>query len=334
MNGITDSSKRWIGIDGGGTKTSCVIGDRNGHILGASLTASSNIHSNSHHHVKERLLHLIIDVMQKTDVSYDQIEVIQMCLSGCDRESDKHTVRQFFQGTEFEKKISIANDAIAALYAGTAGAPGIVLIAGTGSIAYGLSKDENNPVRIGGWGYLLGDEGSGYHIGQMALKSVLKSFDGRGSNTLLTTMLMEHFEIQNIQEIIPIIYGDQFTRTLIGSLAEIVMKADESGDTVAKNILKQAVLEKCLIVKAAINQMDEEEMSIVLHGGLFSNDRYKKMFCIQLNSEMNTKLNIINPDIPPVAGAYILALKQSNIPISQKVKNQLREHYQPAADRC
>ncbi|MDZ5710997.1 BadF/BadG/BcrA/BcrD ATPase family protein [Jeotgalibacillus haloalkalitolerans] len=329
MNRIANGAKRWIGIDGGGTKTSCVIGDCKGNILGTSLTGSSNIHSNSHHQVKERLLQLITDVMQKTDVSIDQIAVIQLCLSGCDRESDKKQIRGFFQGTNFEKKINIANDAIAALYAGTAGAPGIVLIAGTGSIAYGLSKDQSNPVRVGGWGYLLGDEGSGYHIGQMALTSVLKSFDGRGPHTLLTTMLADHFEIRNIQEIIPIIYGDQYTRTLIGSLAEIVMKAEASGDGVAAGILKQAVIEKCLIVKAAISQMKEKDITIVLHGGLFTNDRYKKKFCTQLKSELNTEVNMIESHLPPVAGAYILALQQSDIQINQKVKDQLKEYYQP-----
>ncbi|MFB1081890.1 N-acetylglucosamine kinase [Jeotgalibacillus sp. JSM ZJ347] len=330
MSRVANGTKRWIGIDGGGTKTSCVIGDCEGKILATSLTGSSNIHSNPHHQVKERLLQLITDVMQKTDISIDQIAGIQLCLSGCDRESDKKHIREFFRGTKFEKKIGIANDAIAALYAGTAGAPGIVLIAGTGSIAYGLSKDQSNPVRVGGWGYLLGDEGSGYHIGQMALTSVLKSFDGRGPHTLLTTMLMEHFEIKNIQEIIPIIYGDQYTRTLIASLAEIVMKAEASGDGVAADILEQAVIEKCFIVKAAISQMKENEIPIVLHGGLFSNDRYKKKFCTQLRSELNTEVNMIESHLPPVAGAYILALQQSEMQIDQKVQNQIKEYYQPA----
>jgi N-acetylglucosamine kinase-like BadF-type ATPase len=325
-----DSSKRFIGVDGGGTKTACVIGDGCGHILAECYGESSNIKSRPRDEVQQELWTLIGRVLELSNSETSQLSGIFLGLAGADRPEDREQIVKFLEarlaGTV---PITVHNDAITALSAGTWGEAGIVLISGTGSIAYGYLPDTDKHVRAGGWGYLLGDEGSGFDIGKKALTAVMKQHDGRGERTKLTELVLSHWSLTDPNRIITHVYAQSNARTAMAEVSKLVVIAAKSGDLIALAIIHEAInelVEMAVTVKRRLYQMqpgaENDALPLVLSGGVFSDD----WFMSQLGEHADIRtsgLVISRLRIPPVAGCYILALKQGGIRISDTVKNRI-----------
>ena len=164
----------------------------------------------------------------------------------------------------------VVNDALVALEAGAPGAPGVVLIAGTGSIAYGRN-DHNQAARAGGWGYMLGDEGSGYWIGRAALRAVLREADRRGPATRLTGLLLNYYGVSRAQDLIAQVYHGSLRPSAIAALAQCVMGAFSDGDSVAIGILRSAAdqLESAALSVARRLELIGSDFPFVLSGGIF-----------------------------------------------------------------
>nr|WP_106779575.1 BadF/BadG/BcrA/BcrD ATPase family protein [Lysinibacillus timonensis] len=322
MQITTEKTKRWIGIDGGGTKTSCVIGDERGLILAYAAGDASNIQGIAHQKVRATLLHLIEKVMVDSNSTIEQIERINLCLAGADRERDRIIIRNFFKQSVYESKVHITNDAKAAFVAGTWGESGILLIAGTGSIVYAMSKETGQTIRVGGWGYLLGDEGSGFYIGKRALNAVLKAFDKRAPQTLLTDCLLKHFQISDIRDLISI-YKDELLVPKIAKLAKYVMEAAKVEDAVAKCILRDSINELIEMVKAGYDQINYQAPLLVLHGGLFLDPYFKELFKSTLSTNLQN-MKIVQPELPAVVGAYILSLIDNGQIVNEELKRNVK----------
>ncbi|KIY23858.1 MULTISPECIES: BadF/BadG/BcrA/BcrD ATPase family protein [Mesobacillus] len=317
------TTKRWIAVDGGGTKTICVIGDEQGHILSKAIGVASNIHTISHQKVYKTLTDIMERVIVDSGSILEQIESIYLCLAGADRDNDKWIIKNLFKNTVYEQKIKIKNDAQAALASGTWGESGLILIAGTGSIVYGISTTTGKSTRVGGWGFLLGDEGSGFYIGQRALKAVMKSYDDRGPKTELTTLILNHFQLQHVPELVRIYSGENIVPN-IAKLSKIVFSAAKNEDPVALEILENAVNELIKMVEAASQkQFESKEDVLVLHGGLFSDSLFKNLFLGKLKS-IHQNFKIVQPEIPAVIGAYLLGIRESGIIIDEKIKKNIR----------
>jgi N-acetylglucosamine kinase-like BadF-type ATPase len=318
-----DTKKRLIGIDGGGSKTSCVIGDEQGNILSFAMGTSSNIHGIPPQKVYQTLTQLIYKVMKDSKSTIHQIEAIHLCLAGADREHDQKVIKDLFNNTLYERKIKIRNDAEAALASGTWGHSGILLIAGTGSIVYVVCNETNTKMRVGGWGYLLGDEGSGFYIGQRALRAILKAYDFRGQETDLTSLVLNHFKIQQAPELLKLYSVENFVPE-IARISQIVLEAAKKEDAVAINILEDAVLELVQMVKVAYKHQSQiKESLLVLHGGLFSDDYFKILFVKSLEQVIGD-IQIVLPEIPAVIGAYLLAMKDSGLIIDDNIKRNIK----------
>ena len=312
--------RKWIGIDGGGTKTSCVIGDENGRLLAFTLGTSSNIHSISHQKVFQTLERVILQVLKDSKSSIEQIETIYLCLAGADSEWDKATINSLFENTVYENKIVIKNDADAALAAGTWGEAGFLIIAGTGSIAYGVTDDFNTRFRVGGWGYLFGDEGSGFYIGKRAIQAVLKSFDSMGPKTLLSDLILPHFHFTEPQQLLSLYNTEHFVAK-IAELSKYVFEAAGNQDVIAMDIMEDAIEELIIMVETVYEKVDNNSNPLlVLHGGLFSNKDFEKRFRDKLKKASTKDSKIISPKIPAVIGAYLLAIKNSGWIIDDEVK--------------
>ncbi|MDI7741911.1 BadF/BadG/BcrA/BcrD ATPase family protein [Lysinibacillus fusiformis] len=315
--------KKWIGIDGGGTKTSCVIGDEKGNLLAFAIGTSSNIHSIPAKEVLNTLEKVINQVLKESRSSIGEVEAIYLCLAGADRERDKSIIKSLFENTVYEHKIIIKNDADAALAAGTWGESGLLLIAGTGSIAYGVTSDFSKNIRVGGWGYLFGDEGSGFFIGKKAVQSVLKSYDTREPKTLLTDLILEHFHFTDATQLLSL-YGTEHFVAKIAELSKYVFQAAKKQDAAAKEIMEVAIEELVFMAETVYKKIDNNiNPLLVLHGGLFSNNDFKNSFKLKLRTVLNEDLKIISPDIPAVVGAYLLALKTSGCLIDNEIKKKV-----------
>src|SRR4029079_10955142 len=184
----------------------------------------------------EKVLH---DVMEEALGDRAGLVPAAICLgiAGVDRDDDARVVSELMKRIGYKARILVVNDALIALEAGAPEQPGVVVIAGTGSIAYGRN-DRNQAARAGGWGYMLGDEGSGYWIGRAALRAVLRESDRRGPATQLTPLLLNYYGVARAQDLIHQVYHNTLRPAAIASIAQCAQGAFSDGDPVAVGILR------------------------------------------------------------------------------------------------
>ena len=298
-----------LGIDAGGTKTVCLFADDTGTIIAEARRGGANLQAAGELHV-EKVLH---DVMEEAIGDRDvRPEAICLGIAGVDRPDDSAVVRGIMRRIGYKARVVVVNDALVALEAGAPGQPGVVVISGTGSICYGRNA-KKQAARSGGWGYVLGDEGSGYWIGRAALRAVLRQSDHRGPDTMLSTLLLDHFDIERAQELIHEVYHTNLRPSAIGSLAQCVQAAFTQGDAVAIGILRGAAdeLESSALSVARRLGMIGQPFSYILAGGIFRAVPW-------LEQELERRLPVSSPvstvrllDREPACGAVTLALQEA-----------------------
>lgn len=252
-----------IGIDGGGTKTALKLADTSGNLILTIESGPCNINSMSIEYVQGMLKELILTSLDKSEISIEKVKVLCIGTAGVDRESDKLILKEIIEATGFRGEIIITNDAETALYGGVGGEEGLILISGTGSICYGRNK-KGESKRSGGWGHIIGDEGSGYYIGLSALTHIVRGYDGRGEKTLLADIILKYLNIKNPDGLIEYVYRSGAGKQEIASLARFVDEAYNLGDKVAENILKRSAWELYLCCKAVIDKLELFNKSVTL----------------------------------------------------------------------
>ncbi|HEY7056356.1 MAG TPA: BadF/BadG/BcrA/BcrD ATPase family protein, partial [Vicinamibacterales bacterium] len=256
-----------LGIDAGGTKTVCQLANERGEVLAEARRGGANLQASGELEV-EKVLH---DVMQEA-IGDREIAPAAICLgiAGVDRPEDGRVVSGIMKRIGSKARVLVVNDALVALEAGAPNQAGVVVIAGTGSIAYGRNG-RNEAARAGGWGYVLGDEGSGYWIGRAALRAVLREADRRGPKTRLTSLLLQYFQIERAQDLIHEVYHGTLRPSAIAALAQCVHTAFKDGDSVAIGILRGSAdeLESSALSVARRLDLVGTAFPFVLAGGMF-----------------------------------------------------------------
>ena len=256
-----------LGIDAGGTKTVCLLADERGRVLAEARGGGANLQASGELQVEKVLHQVMDDALGERDV---RPAAICLGIAGVDREEDAEAVRGIMRRIGFKTRTLVVNDALIALVAGAGDRPGVVVVAGTGSIAYG--RDGNaRAARAGGWGYLLGDEGGGFWIGRAALAAVVRQFDGRGPGTVLTELVLAQMRLANPTELIQAVYGGGVHRYAIASIAPLVQRAADAGDAVAAALVDRAAGELAGAASSVITRlgMRGDAFPTVLAGGVF-----------------------------------------------------------------
>jgi N-acetylglucosamine kinase-like BadF-type ATPase len=297
-----------LGIDAGGTKTVCQLANANGDVIAESRSTGANLQAVGELQV-EKVLH---GVMEEAIGERDVIPAaICLGIAGVDRPDDAAVVRGIMKRIGYKARVLVVNDALVALEAGAPGQPGVVIISGTGSISYGRNA-QGVAARSGGWGYVLGDEGSGYWIGRAALRAVLRAEDRRGQATALTPLLLAHFGVTRPQGLIHEVYHSNLKPSAIGSLAQCVHQAFAKGDEVAVGILRGAAneLESSAMSVARRLDLPGQSFTFILAGGIFKAVPW-------LEDELSRRLPVLAPasavrllEGEPAAGAVRLALQE------------------------
>ena len=256
-----------LGIDAGGTKTVCLLADENGQVISESRSSGANLQAVGELEVEKVLHQVMEDAIGDLGVLP---QAVCLGIAGVDRDDDSAIVRAIMRRIAYKARTLVVNDALVALVAGAGAEPGVVLIAGTGSIAYGRNR-AGRAARAGGWGYVLGDEGSGYWIGRRALAAVLRQSDERGRPTLLTGRLLQHFGISKPQELVQVVYYRNLRPPAIAALATHVSQAAQDGDAVARDILQEGAEELLGAARSVIARLrlDAEPFVCVFAGGIF-----------------------------------------------------------------
>jgi N-acetylglucosamine kinase-like BadF-type ATPase len=313
-------SKMIIGLDGGGTKTLGIMINEKGDILAQATGDSSNIQAIGAERLGESLSALVSDLAAAAGCKVDDIDHLYAGLAGAGRPADRETIGNLVQTKGLAKRHTIDTDASAALAGAFGGGPGIIVISGTGSICFG--KDEAGTLyRCGGWGFKLGDEGSGFYIGQQALIAALKDLDGRGPKTVLRAIYEKRYELSSIDLIISQIYSDKIDRTEIASNAPAVFEAAANGDIAAQQIIESAGREIGKLVAAAAKRMgrDGREVAVALIGSIFKQRSMLMPFMQEEALTVAGKVDFIDPRFEPALGSCIMGLQKEGVTISPEL---------------
>ena len=297
-----------LGIDAGGTKTVCVLANEHGDVLSVARTTGANLQAVGELEV-EKVLHQVMDEAIGDHGVLPQ--AVCLGIAGVDRDDDFAIVRAIMRRIAYKARTLVVNDALVALVAGAGAEPGLVLIAGTGSIAYGRDR-EGRAARAGGWGYVLGDEGSGYRIGRRALGAVVRQSDGRGTSTLLTGRLLQHFGINRPQELVQVVYHQTLRPPAIAALAAHVGDAARGGDDVARQILAEGADELLGAAQSVIARLRlaSGPFVCVLAGGIFQAVPWLADQLGARLAEGSPHCRVTRLAVPPAMGAVRLALDE------------------------
>jgi len=308
-----DKEYYYLGIDGGATKTAMALTTQDEIILAEVRVGKTNLHTASEKEIREEVKKGVTQLYKKAKLPFTtKLAGVAGGFSGLDTTQDLKKAKAAIKmglGTHLpaSKYLSVVNDTIIGYWSGSTDPNGVGVIGGTGSNCY--ARNGKKEAWASGMDFILADQGSGYAIGLQVLKSIVKAFDGRGADTVLTKMILKHFKVKKVPDLIPIVYADGFGKRDIGALARYVEDAVKLKDKVAKHIANEAVEELVLMVSATAKRVSlgKKKFDVVMIGGLLQRDPYiSKTFKKQARAKFKNA-NPIVPDVSSVMGAVRLA---------------------------
>jgi N-acetylglucosamine kinase-like BadF-type ATPase len=297
---------RVIGIDAGGTRTVCQLADASGRILATERGGGANLYSEGESGVEGVLQPLIARLSSASGPAHP-ISAIGAGMAGVARATDAAAVRQVLDRLLPGVPSVVVSDALAALEAGTHRAAALVLISGTGSIALGRD-DHARTARAGGWGYVLGDEGSGYWLGRNALRSVVRAADGRGPATSLTERVLAHYGVSTPQQLVHAIAGPGTKPSAIAQLAMAVGDAAAEGDALARHLIDRGAEELASAAASVARRLALDAAPLWLAGGTLLGVTALQESVIRELGRVLPGLAPAPLGVEPVTGAVRLAL--------------------------
>jgi N-acetylglucosamine kinase-like BadF-type ATPase len=293
----------FLGIDGGQSSTTAVIGDDSGRILGSGRGGPCN-HVNTSEG-RQNFFAAVGGCLQaackQAGIDSSTVKFERVCAGFSGGPEDKAGyLRDLIHANSYD----VTTDAVIALAGATAGKPGMICIAGTGSIAYGRNAARKF-ARVGGWGYTFGDEGSGFDLTRQALRAVLRHEEGWGPPTALREVLLDKTGATDANDLMHRLYTDEFPRPLVASYSKLVDAVANSGDTVARNIILNAAQQLATSVSAVRMQLFDrgEPAKTAYIGGVFNSEMLRERF--RLLVELEDGNEVIQPQYGPGVGALI-----------------------------
>lgn len=321
-------SDLYIGVDGGQSGTRAVVADQSGRVLSVgSGPPCEHITAPKGYERNQAAIHgAIHDALAKSGSNANDIAAVGMGLTSAPRELNSQPFfEQIVREIANPGHIWIDHDAATNLAGATAGAPGVMVIAGSGSIAYGINASGEEG-RAGGLGYLMGDEGSAWWIGITALQAAAAAADGRGPQTALLPFVLDHYNLATIRHLHTFLYSDSFRRPMVSGITVDVARMAES-DEIAGKIMDEAGKRLANMVLATIRQIHQPDDAVQVYptGGVFrAGDVVTEPFARSLRDEWAEAV-IVQPQFDPVFGALIRGYQQAGIEITSTLLENLRQ---------
>jgi N-acetylglucosamine kinase-like BadF-type ATPase len=324
----------FLGVDGGQTATRVVLADEEGQILAQATGGPSN-------HTEEpggpeRLERVIRETVNKAlaesgRASIDQQEFAAACLGMTGETAIKQRILERLIKA---RHLLVVHDSVNALMGATAGKPGLIVIAGTGSVARGMDA-QGRQLRVGGWGHLFGDEGSAYWIGREAIRAAASELDGFGEPTSLTPLLLTQLAVPSAYALMEKYYSGEWSREHMAGLARWVSGAASDGDRVAQVILRDAgrrlASSAITLISVLFTPKDTAveqaglangpltaEPLVSCVGGVFENQFVLAEFKAAVQGAC-PDVRIDPPLLPPVLGSLLLAYRSEGILLPDRV---------------
>lgn len=312
-----------IGVDGGQTSTQCVLATTQGRILGRG-EGGPLIHlaaERGAERISQSLAQAVRSAWVAAGLEPQPVESIGLGLSGVEAgtlETAK-IVDLLLPSIVQAQYVDVVSDAFTALLGAHLGKPGIVAISGTGSIVLGMDE-KGKQARAGGWGWLLGDEGSAFAIGRAGLLAAFYALDGVQPPTRLEELLMKHMKVSAIHDMKRIVYAPEFGARGFAALAPLVSHAADQGDAAAAEIVRNAGFALAKQVGAVIRRLHfDQDVRVAPIGGAFEHvSGMLAAFCSAMR-DLPEPTTVVRPEMPPVLGAVILAMKHCGVGYEQAI---------------
>jgi N-acetylglucosamine kinase-like BadF-type ATPase len=314
-------SALYLGIDGGQTGTQAVLADATGRVLGRGAAGPSN-------HVempggRERLRGAVSDSTNAAlreaglgDVTAVTFAAVYCAMTG---EADYKTeiITPIFKASI----VRVEHDAPAALAGATLGTPGIIVIAGTGSVVFGENA-AGATSRAGGWGYVFGDEGSGFGLARDAVRAGLDALDGVGPETGLVPVLTGRFGVQDLRLLPMVMYNGHISRDAVASAARDVLDTWQGGDHVAGRVVGEGIDALARRVQSVASRLGMAAPLVCLSGGVFQSRPYREAFATAVGARIPAS-RVQPARLSPAAGAALLAIRASGGAVTEAMRAAL-----------
>ncbi|MEO8391887.1 MAG: BadF/BadG/BcrA/BcrD ATPase family protein [Chloroflexota bacterium] len=290
----------FMGIDGGGSQVRVVITTPDLTVVSSAQGGSANPNSAGRDAAAQTIQETVWAALADARLGFGEIAAVGVGIAGTVtfRDWARDTVATALPTAT----IAIASDFEIALIGAQGERLGVLILAGTGSVAFGINAARES-AQVGGWGYLLGDEGSGYSLGLKALQAVVRAADGRGQATRLTEAVLTALQLNSPPDLIQWVYTPGRTRD-IARLAPLVLDAVD--DPVAKQIVAESLDELKLAVQTVVRRLKINSPAFAFAGGLLTElNPLSRGLCAALGLS-----SIPVPKYSPVIGAALLALTQ------------------------
>lgn len=318
-----------VAVDGGQSSTLALVATTAGQIIGAGFAGPSNhvTEPGGPERLRNAITQSIAEALSNAGKRAEQ--VVSLCLGmtgGAEMAFDM--AQPLFPHARLQSYY----DSVTALAGASLAQPGVVVIAGTGAVAYGRLAD-GREAKAGGWGYIMGDEGGGYDIGRCALMAASQSADGRSEPTRLLQSIPEYLGLTDLKAVHAAIYGGQITRPQIARLTVPVVAAAQAGDAVARRLLESAAHQLALSALAVVKQlgMVETGLEVFPTGGVFEASPILAEAFRDYIAAHAPAAQVKNPAFPPVIGGLLLALGAVGTSPNASVVDTIRVTFPQAA---
>ncbi len=303
-----------LGIDGGGSKTVAWIAQcrTNGEtvVVGRGISGGSNPQAVGLQPALASLSQAVDAARSEAGASPGPLAAVVVGLAGSDRAEIQQPILRWVEQHGVARRCRVDHDALPVLAAGSAEGWGVALISGTGSFAFGQNR-QGRTARAGGWGFLLGDEGSGYAIARSGLRAAFRMIDGRGPATRLLEGFLTRLRCPQATDLVPAIYHFANDPGAVAALSPVVFEAAESADAVARTILAQAGRDLASMVAAVAGKLGfgDRPFPLAMTGGVLLASRLLGESLQASLAEQGLRPSPVVPVPHPVAGAVQLAAR-------------------------
>lgn len=314
-----------LAVDGGGTTTRCLAIDVEGNIRGEGHGGPSNHILSPMDVVEASIVEAVDAALKNARSSADDVVCVSLGTAGIGPNGEgKEVIEEIAQKLAPNAGITATGDMVIAFHGAIQGGSGVIANAGTGSVVYGVSPLGANR-QVGGWGHILGDEGSAYDIAVKGLRAGARHFDGRGPFTSLVDRLPEALDVSDFIQVAFKMYGLNMSRTEIAGLAKTVAVAAHDGDAISRQILEYAAGELALAVFVAIRELGMETTTVPVSytGSVFdSGELIVDAFTAAL-ADACPQASVAPPRFSAVIGAFFLGASEIGLSVSNELFDNL-----------
>ncbi|HZQ05347.1 MAG TPA: BadF/BadG/BcrA/BcrD ATPase family protein [Anaerolineae bacterium] len=309
-----------LGIDGGGTRTRAQLANGEGRVLGAGHGGTSNPMVHGLEAAERELDMAIARAFEQANLPRERVNALVMGLGGAGGTREQNELSEWAR-TRIAERVRVVNDAEIVLAAGAVENWGVALIAGTGSFAWGRNR-AGETARAGGWGYLMGDEGSGFDLARQGLRAATQAADGRGESTRLLDAILEFWHLAAVDDLTTKVYRSGLSHAEIARVAQVVVRTAETGDAVAERLVGEAAYALALAVRAVSRalELNASAFPLALTGGLLLGSLFLREKLIGELEREGGRASPIELVHEPIVGAVRLARELAEHALTNEVE--------------